>query len=581
MIVILEHMKNMTSVLSLNVVKEKHYNYHYLYRMEMNETIAGITEQTIGILKRIATIPVPPNLFGITLTSSLYVPLIFSSLCLYGFASTAIDIALVLRRGVGSRAGLAMWLDIFNDFEEAGDQLNNFFDSLTALKIPFMVHIPKFATLPPGVTSKVTNEMKPALANTAEPYDSAWVDATLLAIFLEAGLLKRVTKNSGELATPQASNSSSIERRDGLLLGAPFTMTRETEDTFKSEANTLDSRTVDLTAPRNQQPWMSTSTLPVPLAEGAAPTRFIIFTDDVLGKGSYGTVFKAWDEEAVKLVACKQILSKRHPGTGKQLQTEDTHAQLSGGLKAEFEVLTSLTHENIVTVYAFQALPTVSRIFMEWVPGGSVLDLLKKTGRGLSLAAIKKFIGGALRGLAFVHERRIVHRDIKPGNMLIADGTVKLADFGTGKFLKAVGAEEVSEATDVLEEAKQQQQQQESSSAATSTSRSIVGTVPYMPPESFRGVYGTATDIWAIGASAVHMYTGKAPWSERGFSDSLQLVYHIGSVREGSHAPSYTAGVKGLAEPSGDFLSFLNDCFTFDFDRRPSACELLEHKFLL
>ncbi|CUG74208.1 protein kinase, putative [Bodo saltans] len=103
---------------------------------------------------------------------------------------------------------------------------------------------------------------------------------------------------------------------------------------------------------------------------------------------------------------------------------------------------------------------------MEWLPSGSVQTVLQETHKGLRETIVRRYVRGALQGLAYLHSRGIVHRDVKPGNMLLgSDGSVKLTDFGTSRTL--------------------------GHSEETVQTGTVVGTVPYLAPECVRGTCGT------------------------------------------------------------------------------------------
>eukprot|EP00742_Colponemidia_sp_Colp-10_P012078 GILJ01013508.1.p1 GENE.GILJ01013508.1~~GILJ01013508.1.p1 ORF type:complete len:878 (+),score=173.64 GILJ01013508.1:242-2635(+) len=654
------HIKDITSILAINIFKEKQHNNEFLARMEMDAAIAGVVQQSTEVLMIISMMPVQPELFQLDLTKCLFTGLIIDALCLYGFDSKALDIAFIQRKGIKDKAGLQRWLRAFQAFENVGVRLNQFFDAVCKVHVQLPVQIPKLVTPLEGTASKIRTHMKEILATPETDYiDECVIDDALANAQMAAGLespasqcfskrsksMASVTSPTGKQLTKTHStytgttggltvstsktdrsedvtdslNSTKTDSSDVRVTGfqmpldaSDYTIQRE-YSTMISVANTLDSTIANSISITNtntdplRSPLMSgdinhsnsnrSNPTPTSVASNIdTSARFVVFTEELLGKGSYGTVLKAWDEEEGKLVACKQISTtrgnprqsamrrqQRKDESGTEMaDAMDTALSLSSGLKSEFEVLTALSHENIVKVYAFQSQPSVSRIFMEWVPGGSVQDLFKRTGRGLSVQVIKRYITHALRGLAFVHEKHVVHRDIKPGNMLIdSTGVIKLTDFGTSKFLEVVGAqEEESDDLNSTQGSTSGNASSNGSSAAFMSTKSIVGTIPYLAPENFQGLYGTPSDIWAIGASAVHMYTSRVPWAEKGFREPLQLIFCIGNAKQPNHAPSYNANLPDLALPTGDFKAFLDACFTFDVEQRPTAQQLLQHKFL-
>ncbi len=256
----------------------------------------------------------------------------------------------------------------------------------------------------------------------------------------------------------------------------------------------------------------------------------------MLGRGGFGVVYKAWDEEEGRHVACKEVKL-----------AHDNSAGMEELLK-EYNVLTTLEHANIVKVLGFVVHKGNGRIFMEWVPSGSVQAVLQETKRGLREPIVRRYVREALQGLAYLHSRGIVHRDMKPGNMLLsADGTVKLTDFGTSRTLEHA--------------------------AETVQTGTVVGTVPYLAPECVRGTYSAASDVWAVGCTALHMITGRAPWADEA-ADNVALIFKLGNLPDGSlpKALDHEVVLK-------DLRSFIALALTVDRHMRPTAAALLTHPF--
>ncbi|CUG86512.1 protein kinase, putative, partial [Bodo saltans] len=269
-----------------------------------------------------------------------------------------------------------------------------------------------------------------------------------------------------------------------------------------------------------------------------AAQRFQVFSDQILGQGGFGTVYKAWDEEEGRHVACKEV----------KLAMESKTSVVE--LLKEYRVLTTLEHANIVKVLGFVAHKGHGRIFMEWVPSGSVQSVLQETKRGLRDTIVCRYVREALQGLAFLHSRGIVHRDLKPGNMLLSsEGTVKLTDFGTSGTLEHA--------------------------AETVQTGTVVGTVPYLAPECVRGTYSAASDIWAVGCTALHMITGKAPWTGEA-RDNIGLIFKLGSLNDQSVITNLVAGVENAY-----LREFIMSAMTLERHQRPTATALLAHPFLV
>ncbi|CUG92028.1 protein kinase, putative [Bodo saltans] len=268
-------------------------------------------------------------------------------------------------------------------------------------------------------------------------------------------------------------------------------------------------------------------------AEVAVEQRYNVL-GEVLGRGGFGVVYKAWDQQEGRHVACKEVKLADQNKTGVQ------------ELLKEYRVLTTLEHPNIVKVLDFMVHQGHGRIFMEWVPSGSVQSVLQETKRGLRETIVRRYVREALQGLAYLHSRGIVHRDVKPGNMLLSsDGSVKLTDFGTSRKLENA-AESVQTGT-------------------------VVGTVPYLAPECVRGTYSAASDVWAIGCTALHMITGLE------VRDNVALIFKLGNLCDGSQFPRTLIEHPMLRE----LRSFVESTLSVDRQLRLSATTLLNHPFLI
>ncbi|CUI15357.1 protein kinase, putative, partial [Bodo saltans] len=236
-------------------------------------------------------------------------------------------------------------------------------------------------------------------------------------------------------------------------------------------------------------------------------------------------------------VACKEVK------LGDEVAVEE--------LDREYRVLATLEHPNIVKVLGFLVHQGHGRIFMEWVPSGSVQSVLQETKRGLRETIVRRYVQEALQGLAYLHSRGIVHRDVKPGNMLLAsDGSVKLTDFGTSRTLEH--------------------------SEETVQTGTVVGTVPYLAPECVRGTYSAASDVWALGCTALHMITGRTPWVDE-VRDNVALIFRLGNIAVASQLILPQALEN--AEMSVEFRAFITSALTLDRHERPTARDLLHDFF--
>jgi serine/threonine protein kinase len=150
--------------------------------------------------------------------------------------------------------------------------------------------------------------------------------------------------------------------------------------------------------------------------------KYEIFRE--LGRGAMGVVFKARDPLIGRLVALKTIaLAASHSDDLRQRFYRE--AQAAGGLQ----------HPNIVTVYEMGEEEGVPFIAMEYLEGES-LDAVLSRNTQIPLAQKLGYVVQVCRALSYAHEHGIVHRDIKPGNIMVTrDGTVKVVDFGIARMM--------------------------------------------------------------------------------------------------------------------------------------------------
>lgn len=259
---------------------------------------------------------------------------------------------------------------------------------------------------------------------------------------------------------------------------------------------------------------------------------------EVLGVGAFGKVFLALDVDTGQLLAVKQVTLGDQPNSRKfqeQLQA----------LEQEISLLRPLQHENIVTYYGCDRDGDDLNIYLELVPGGSIASLLQKFGP-FSENVVRNYTRQLLLGLEYLHANRIIHRDIKGGNLLVdSNGLVKLADFGAStriqNFMTAVGE-----------------------------LHSLKGTPYWMAPEVIKQTgHGRQADIWSVGCTVIEMLTGKPPWAE--FTTQVSALFHIASSKD---PPTMPPG------SSPECQAFLLLCFKRDPKERPNATRLLQHEFI-
>jgi len=231
----------------------------------------------------------------------------------------------------------------------------------------------------------------------------------------------------------------------------------------------------------------------------------------VLGAGGFGLTYLGWDTVLDKPVAIKEYLPNdlavRAAGVSVVAKSGGDEDNFRWGLNRfldEARTLAKFKHPNIVPVYrCFEAHGT-AYIVMGFVEGETLNDYLKRTGKPKE-SFLREVVIALLDGLAEVHRAGFMHRDIKPGNIIItAKGAPVLVDFGAAR--QEVGGK----------------------------SRSITSVVTpgYAPIEQYstRGKQGPWTDIYALGAVAYRAITGKAPLdaTERVLDDALTPAAHAG-----------------------------------------------------
>src|SRR6266566_3939876 len=203
-----------------------------------------------------------------------------------------------------------------------------------------------------------------------------------------------------------------------------------------------------------------------------------------VGYGGMSTVFLAEDINLGRDVAVKVFWPR--PG-----ETKDFLRRFS----REARVLAQLDHPNILPVYDYGEQDGYAYLVMPYMAGGSLKDLLK-VRQVLPPAEAIRLTTEALNALQYAHERGLIHRDIKPGNMLFkADGKLMLCDFGLVKVFAAEGENKSPFET------------------ASETGPAITGTPEYMPPEQIHGQPSPASDIYAIGIVLYEMLTGVRPFT--------------------------------------------------------------------
>lgn len=195
----------------------------------------------------------------------------------------------------------------------------------------------------------------------------------------------------------------------------------------------------------------------------------------LLGQGGFATVYEARDRMLDRRVAIKQLLLDR-------VNDEKNVKRFM----QEARITAALEHPNIVTIYALRIEHQRIYMVLEYLSGGSLKDLILRQGR-LSVVQTIKLVSGVCEGLARLHSRGIIHRDVKADNILLtADGRPKITDFGIAHVPQAAGGMALTQAG------------------------FQPSTVIFSSPEQFRGEkLDTRSDVYQVGELLYIMLTGQ------------------------------------------------------------------------
>ena len=211
-----------------------------------------------------------------------------------------------------------------------------------------------------------------------------------------------------------------------------------------------------------------------------------------IGSGGMAVVYKARCHRLNRLVAIKILKSDL---------AQD--AEFRRRFHDESQAVAMLSHPNIVAVYDVSHSDDLDYIVMELIDGITLKQYMQKKGEPLNWREALHFITQIMKGLSHAHSRGIIHRDIKPHNiMVLRDGSVKVADFGIARLTSA---------------------------AQNTLTQEALGSVHYISPEQARGSYIDArSDIYSAGVVLYEMLTGRLPYE--GDSPISVAIQHINSI---------------------------------------------------
>lgn len=369
-------------------------------------------------------------------------------------------------------------------------------------------------------------------SKASSPLKDSSIDTPLLAV---PSVEQRLNTPTKEISKSKGSRSNKLRRTKTIRTIAHEANEKRRKSVKVKRHNTKmwGTKVVEITQTKNISINKSKNS-------NGEYKEFAWVKGELIGKGSFGSVYLSLNITTGEMMAVKQV---EVPQFG---SNNEAFVSTVDALRSEVTLLKDLDHINIVQYLGFEKKNNIYSLFLEYVAGGSIGSLLRLYGR-FGDKLIRHLTRQILEGLAFLHSRGILHRDMKADNILLdGDGVCKISDFGISRKSKNI---------------------------YSNSDMTMRGTVFWMAPEmvdSKQG-YSAKVDIWSLGCIVLEMFAGKRPWS------NLEVVAAMFKIGKSKSAPPIPDDTLPLISKNG--RKFLDDCFKIDPEIRPTADELLSHPF--
>jgi len=303
----------------------------------------------------------------------------------------------------------------------------------------------------------------------------------------------------------------------------------------------MNDNTTDFSDPDNDFTWKIKDT-EITYRTKTPKTVNQYLLGEVLGKGSYGKVREALDTTNLERVAIKIVK--------KQLLRKLPGGVEESSIKQEITIMKNLNHQHVVKMLESFFFEEKGKLYivLEYVGGGTLQDLLDRASNSrLPLKQAQSFFRDLVLALHYIHGEGVVHRDIKPGNLMITlEGILKVSDFGVAERLSAF----------------------DDSSYCSKTQ----GSPAFQPPEIASGAErfsGVKGDVWAAGISLFYIVTGQYPFAGNTvytlFENIARAEYVIPPALQRDH-PQLALLITGMLEP--------------DKNKRLTVSDIINHQWL-